>query len=44
MQTELSLRIKPKLDDLYKSVNKIKKILEYRLSEGITKSIDKTTC
>lgn len=30
MQTELSLRIKPKLDDLYKSANKIKKILEYR--------------
>ena len=28
MQTELSLRIKPELDDLYKSVGKVKKSLE----------------
>ena len=42
MQTELSLRIKPELDELYKSVGKVKKSLEIDLSEGISKAIDKT--
>ncbi len=37
MQTELSLRIKPELDDLYKSVGKVKKSLEIDLGEGIAK-------
>ena len=42
MQTELSLRIKPELDDLYKSVGKVKKSLEIDLGEGIAKAIDTT--
>lgn len=43
MQTELSLRIKPELDDLYKSVGKIKKSLEIDLGKGIKDAIDKTS-
>ena len=35
MKSELSLRIKPELDELYKSVGKVKKSLEIDLSEGI---------
>lgn len=41
MQSELSLRIKPELDALYKSVGKVKKSLEIDLSEGISKAINK---
>ena len=42
MKSEITLKIKPELDDLYKSVSKVKKALQTDLSAGLGEAINKT--